>query len=465
MLRYELESSSFRDPSGFIFRKDGILYRQINKSYKENYDYLINSGLYEELIANDLLIPHREVELSPPLPDKAYKIIQPEKIPFISYPYEWCFSQLKQAALTTIEIQKKSLKFEMSLKDCSAFNIQMRNGKLIQIDTLSFEKYNEGQPWKAYRQFCQHFLAPLALMSTRDIRLNQLFRIYIDGIPLDLTSKLLPLRTRSMFSLLVHIHAHSKSQKHFEAKQTSIKEHKVSKNSFIGIVESLHSAVKKLKWNPSGTEWGNYYSDTNYSKLAFEQKKQILKNFLDKIDAKVVWDLGANTGEFSRISSKKGIETISFDIDPLAVEKNFLECTEKQEKNIMPLVLDLTNPSPNIGWANQERMSLIERGPADVILALALIHHLAISNNLPFDRIAGFFKKNCKHLIIEFIPKNDSQIQRLLSSREDIFDDYTKENFEKEFSKYYKINESINIPESERIIYHMEKINEKDSRI
>jgi len=214
-----------------------------------------------------------------------------------------------------------------------------------------------------------------------------------------------------------------------------------------------------MKWNPSGTEWGDYYTNTNYSKKAFDQKKQIVKNFLDKIDAKVVWDFGANTGEFSRISSKKGFETISFDIDPAAVEKNFLECTEKQEKNILPLVLDLSNPSPNIGWANQERLSLIDRGPADVIFALGLIHHLAISNNLPFDRIVSFFKKNCKHLIIEFIPKNDSQIQRLLATREDIFKEYNKENFEKVFLTSFKIKECINIAESERTLYHMEKIN------
>jgi len=228
-MSYELEFSSFRDPSGFIFHKDGILYRQINESYKENYDHLINSELYDELVSNDLLIPHKEVIESPPLPEKAYKVIQPEKISFISYPYEWSFSQLKQAALTSLEIQKISMNFGMSLKDCSAFNIQMRNAKPILIDTLSFEKYQEGQTWKAYKQFCQHFLAPLALISYRDIRLSQLFRIYMDGIPLDLTSKLLPFRTRSMFSLLAHIHIHSKSQKHFGSKQVNVKNRTMSK--------------------------------------------------------------------------------------------------------------------------------------------------------------------------------------------------------------------------------------------
>jgi len=458
MHAYEIESSSFRDPSGFLFRINGSIYRQINQSYKNEYDCLMDSGLYKNLVDEKLLVPHEEVEIPPLLQDKVYKVIKPETIPFISYPYEWSFSQLKQAALTTLEIQKIAMKYEMTLKDCSAYNIQFQNGKSILIDTLSLEKYVEGQPWKAYRQFCQHFLAPLALMSHTDIRLNQLLRIYIDGIPLDLAKKLLPTRTLTMFSLLSHIHIHAKSQKHYEGKDVKIKERKIGKRSFIGIVESLHSGVKKLKWSGDKTEWGNYYSDTNYSNEAFSQKKEFVSKFLKEINPKLVWDLGANTGTFSRLSSDMGINTISFDIDPVAVEKNYLECVEKQENKILPLLLDLTNPSANIGWANNERMSFADRGPADVILALALIHHLVISNNVPLRRIVEFFKKNCNFLIIEFIPKTDSQVKRLLSTREDIFDDYNKENFEKEFKKDFVIRDEIMINESERILYSMEKI-------
>jgi len=268
-----LDSSSFRDPSGFVFSQNELLYRQINQVYKKEYEQLMSSGLYQHLIDENLLVPHLEVEVSPLIPENAYKVIKPEIIPFISYPYEWSFSQLKHAALATIEIQKLAMKFDMTLKDCSAFNIQFRNSKPILIDTLSFEKYQEGQTWKGYRQFCQHFLAPLALMSYKDIRLNQLLRIYIDGVPLDLASKLLPFRTRSMFSLLSHIHVHSKSQKHFESKQIKIKKIRMSRRSFQGIVESLYSSVKKLNWSPKGTEWGDYYTETNYSEKAFEQKK------------------------------------------------------------------------------------------------------------------------------------------------------------------------------------------------
>ena len=193
-------AGSFRDPSGFLFHLNGLIYRQINIEYKKNYIHLMKSGLYEALMDTKLLIPHEEVNIGSLASDNAYKIIKPEQVLFISYPYEWCFSQLKDAALTTLKIQKKSLNFGMSLKDCSAYNIQFRKGKPILIDTLSFEEYREGKPWIAYRQFCQHFLAPLALMSYKDIRLNQLLRIYIDGIPLDLAIHLLPFRTRFVFS-------------------------------------------------------------------------------------------------------------------------------------------------------------------------------------------------------------------------------------------------------------------------
>ena len=449
--------SSFRDPSGFLFYRDGSIFRQVNSIYQENYDHLVNSGLYENLVNAELLIPHEEIDIEDALPHLAYKVIKPELIPFVSYPYEWSFSQLKDAALTTLRVQKKSLDFGMSLKDCSAYNIQFRKSKPIFIDTLSFEKYHEGQPWVAYRQFCQHFLAPLALMSYRDVRLNQLLRIYIDGIPLDLASSLLPFRTRFIFSLLSHIHLHARSQKHYADKSVDISGRRVSRLSFLGLISNLESAVKKLRWRPGGTEWANYYEDTNYSSDAIEHKRQIVAEFLEKIKPNSVWDLGANVGMFSRIASDKGIETISFDIDPAAVEINYLECVKKGEAHILPLVLDLTNPSPGIGWQNAERMSILERGPAHTVLALALVHHLAISNNVPFEKIAEFLYNTCSSLIIEFVPKADSQVQRLLSTREDIFPDYKQQVFEQEFERYFTVQSCAGIKDSERILYLMQR--------
>jgi hypothetical protein len=451
-------SASFRDPSGFLFRQDGVLYRQVNLVYKDDYDHLVDSGLYQALVDDNLLIPHEEVILEPPVPELAYKIIKPEPIQFISYPYEWCFSQLRDAALTTLKIQKKALDFGMSLKDSSAYNIQFKNGRPIFIDTLSFAEYREGQPWVAYRQFCQHFLAPLTLISYKDMRLSQLLCIYIDGMPLDLTGCLLPWRTHLKFSLLSHIHLHARSQKHFADKAVNVRQHRISRYAFLGILNSLESAIKKLKWQAGGTEWADYYQDTNYSPQAFEHKKVIVAGFLDRVRPATVWDMGANVGMFSRLAGDRGIPTVSFDVDPAAVEKNYLDCVARGDTSILPLVIDLTNPSPAIGWENTERMSLRERGPADAVLALALVHHLAISNNVPFSRIAGFLSDICRWLIIEFIPKTDSQVQRLLATREDIFPDYTRQAFEQEFGRYFTIDDSADIRESQRTLYLMRRV-------
>ncbi len=483
--------ASFRDPSGFMFRRDGCLYRQVNTHYRSEYDQLMASGLYEKLIHDGLLVPHQEVDLTPEKPELAYKVLRPELAPFISYPYEWSFSQLKDAALATLRIERRALAKGMSLKDASASNIQFIFGRPVLIDSLSFEPYQEGQPWIAYRQFCQHFLAPLALMAYCDVRLGQLLRIYIDGVPLDLAARLLPLRTRLNFSLATHIHLHAAAQQRYSDKTVNKSEsaRQVSKTAFMGLIESLRATIRKLTWKPAGTEWADYYQDTNYSDMALEQKKELVKTYLGRISPSNVWDLGANTGLFSRIASDQGIPTVAFDVDPAAVERAYLdivlrrkaarkaegnpegeasageplaseplasEIQNKSKEPLLPLVMDLTNPSPNLGWQNRERDSFIARGPAGAVLALALIHHLAISNNVPLSSLAEFFHSITHWLIIEFVPKSDSQVQRLLSTRLDIFPDYNEQGFEKAFAGKFSILDSAPIQDSQRRLYLME---------
>jgi hypothetical protein len=452
------EASSFRDPSGFLFFHEQTLYRQINNSYKSEYDMLMDSGLYEALVEKGLLIPHEETDIPPFEKESAYKIIKPFRIPFISYPYEWSFSQLKDAALVTLEVQQLAFECGMCLKDASAYNIQFLEGKPIFIDTLSFQIYREGLPWIAYRQFCQHFLAPLSLMMYKDIRCHQLLKNFIDGIPLDLARVMLPFRTRFSFALLTHIHLHAKSQKKYEDTIVNMADYRVSPLALCGIIESLSAAVKKMKWEPGGTEWADYYDKTNYTEAAFEQKQAIVEEYCEKTNPGCVWDFGANIGIFTRIASRKHINVVSFDIDPAAVELNYLQCKQTKEKYILPLVMDLTNPSPGIGWENSERKSLGARGPVDMVFCLALIHHLAISNNVPLHVIARFLRSLCKHLIIEFIPKEDSQVKKLLATREDVFPHYTRENFESVFSRYFHLVESRGLAESHRLLYLMRAI-------
>jgi ribosomal protein L11 methylase PrmA len=453
--RTETVAGSFRDPSGFLFQSDGTLHRQVDESYRESWDVLIGSGLYRQLVDDGLLVAHEEVSTDLAPAPGAYRVIRPERIPFVSYPYEWSFSQLQDAALATLRIQQRALEREMTLKDASAYNIQFRGGRPILIDTLSFEPYREGAPWIAYRQFCQHFLAPLALMAFCDVRLSQLFRVYIDGVPLDLASALLPRRTRLRFGLLTHVHMHAKSQtRHADAARAGAKQSvSVSRTGMLGLIDSLAGTVRKLAWRPGGTEWGDYYQDTNYTSGSADHKTELVRKLAASVTPKTVWDLGANTGVFSRLAVEAGAEVAAWDVDPAAVEKNYLRLRQEGGGRLLPLLLDLTNPSPGLGWANEERMSLAERGPVDLVMALALIHHLAISNNVPLDRVADFLAPLAPHLVIEFVPKEDSQVQRLLASRADIFPNYTQAGFERAFARRYDVVESHPVRESVRTLY------------
>lgn len=443
-------AASFRDPSGFVFRREGILYRQVNAVYADDLERLFSSGLQDELAGEGLAVPVERADLSlAPLPG-AVAVLRPEALSTISYPYEWSFSQLKDAALATLEIARRALGKGMVLKDASAYNVQFRNGAPVFIDTLSFETYQEGEPWIAYRQFCGHFLAPLALMALVDIRLGGLLRVHLDGIPLDLASHLLPGTTRLKPGLLAHIHIHGKATN--EKATETVKKANISKTALLALLDSLKGTVEGLRWEPKGTQWADYYAETNYTDAAMTEKRRLVGSMLDGLSG-ICWDLGANTGEFSRIAAERGFDTVAWDVDPGAVERAYVQ----KIPGVLPLLQDLTNPSPDLGWAHAERDSLEARGPADALLALALIHHLAIGNNVPLADVAAYFARLGKTAIVEFVPKEDSQVRRLLASRRDIFPDYTEAGFEAAFSGPFEIETKAPIAGTARTLYRMRR--------
>lgn len=451
--------SSFRDPSGFVFRFDGEIYRRINKCYQKEFELLMESGLYKELSEANLMISHQDLGIEikglENCDKELFKYIKPEQLQFISYPYEWSFSQLKDAALLTLKIQKLAIQSNMSLKDASAYNIQFKEGKPVFIDSLSFEEYKEGKPWVAYKQFCQHFLAPLALMAYKDLRISDLMQSNLDGIDLELAASLLPKKTVLNPSLLMHIHMHASSmKKHSKGVDTeTAQKGKVTRMGLLGIVDNLESAIKGLSLGQKETFWQDYYSEHNYSDQAFAQKKEFVESKIEELGPEKVLDLGANTGVFSRLASDRGIFTVSSDFDPLTIEASYLKSRAEAEKNILPLKVNLMAPSPAIGWGNTERQSFSNRCDFDLILALALIHHLAVTNNVPLPYIAEYFRSLGRYLVIEFVPKQDSQVIEMLSLREDIFYDYDEAGFEAAFSEFYTISDKQKILESERTIY------------
>jgi SAM-dependent methyltransferase len=452
--------SSFRDPQGFMFEQDGVLYRQVNESGRAGYEKLMGSGLYDELVTKQLLVPHVEVD-APRGGAGSWRTLKPDPVPFISYPYEWCFGQLKKAALTTLRIQRIALRHDMTLRDSSAFNVQFVGSRPVFIDTLSFENYVEGRPWVGYRQFCQHFLAPLFLMAGCDPRLSVLSGHWIDGIPLDIARRLAPRRYRWKPGFLTHITLHSKAQERFrDAASRRSTPPRLSRTSLTSILDSLRATVERLAWNPERTQWADYYSKTNYSEEAMELKKRFVASAVDEIRPARVVDLGANTGAFSTIAARAGAYVVATDIDHGAVELCFRRTSAGKDGSILPLVVDLTSPTPAVGWMNGERASFLDRcsGKTDLVLALALIHHLVIGNNVPFRSVIELLAHTGSNCIVEFVEKRDSQVQRLLASREDIFDGYSETGLENALSGMFRIVRKQPIAGAQRVLYHIRRL-------
>ena len=455
------EFSSFRDPSGCVFTREGVLYRQINPTYFPQYRALMDSGLYEELRKFNAIVAHEEIETG-----EDAIVIRPERVPFISYPYEWSFGELRDAALLTLKLHRRALRHDMILKDASAYNIQFISGNPVLIDTLSFDFYKEGEPWGAYGQFCRHFLAPLLLMQEKEVRLNRMLSLFIDGIPLDLAASLLGGKGGLLAKEHIVWHASSVS-KHNEDGRKRLFGEKTQKSVYLpkkkqlAIIESLIRGIEGMTLAGVETEWGNYYAHTNYSSEAGKEKGRLVSAFLNKLRPSTVWDLGANDGTYSKLALGVGAYVVAFDIDPVAVERNYNE-VKRTRSAMLPLVLDLTNPSPGIGFANRERTQIDARQTPDCVMALAVIHHLAISNNLPLAMLAQWFASLGKNLIIEFVPKEDSQVQVLLATRTDIFPNYTQQGFEEAFGRYFMLQEKTSIQGSERTLYLWERRTETE---
>jgi hypothetical protein len=455
--RLERLGSSFRDPSGFVYVMDGTLYRRVEKLYAAHYDLLMRSGLYHALVDNRWLIPHDEAAAP-----YAHVVLKPRRVPYVSYPYEWCFSQLKDAALLTLDILTLSLSFNMILKDASAYNVQFIGARPVFIDTLSFETYVDGAPWVAYRQFCEHFLGPLALMAHGDVRLRQLLSRFVDGIPLDLVSRLLPWRTRLRYGLFAHLHLHAGSQhRHRDDASTGERPRipPLPKTRLVALIDSLRETVRGCRLPEARTEWSEYYDETSYSADAMAAKENLVRRLVDEIadPAALTHDLGGNTGRFSRLIAGPDRYVVSHDIDELAIERGYNEGKRAGDENVLPLILNLGNPSPAIGWALEERSSALERIAGGNVIALALVHHLAISNNVPLPQLASLFARLAKTLVIEFVPKEDSQVRRLLATREDIFPGYTAAAFEAEFARFFDVAQRHPVPGTVRTLYAMRR--------
>lgn len=447
--------ASYRDPAGFIFESEGKIYRQVNLAGKEDFELFLQTGLYDQLVKKGSLIPHQNIPTNLTGSENWYASCQPEPLELVSFPWEWSFATLRDAAILTLQIMRASIDKGMILKDATPFNVQFHNGRLVFIDTLSFTRYDASKPWDGYRQFCETFLFPLYLEHYNGIEASRLLSIYPEGISASLTASLLPWKSRWNLGVRLHVLLQRKIRNEKKTEGRSIS---FSKTKMLHLLQHLEDAVKSLRSGyPEDSVWNHYYDGSILGQDYLNEKTRVISEMINNKTYGTVLDLGANDGHFSKLLSGSVKTVIATDNDRNCIQRLYEEVKAKKISNIYPILLDISNPSPGIGVANKERAAFFDRVRPDLGMALALIHHLAIGKNIPLQQIAAELSAIAPEWIIEFVPKSDEKVKQLLAHRQDIFDEYDQSQFEKFFSTYFKIEQTIPVKGTERILYYMKR--------
>lgn len=454
MPEFTTHPASYRDPSGFVFRSGDNWYRQVNASYSENYRQLMQSGLYCELTSKGLLLPFSELDENVTGHPNWFKTLLPEQLSSISYPEEWSPAQLKQAALCTLAIARIAISHDMILKDATPRNIQFHAGNAILIDSLSFERYDPSRPWVAYRQFCECFLYPLVLHHYYGDGTHRTIIAWPEGIPAGIVSKQLPWRSRFSLGAWLHVRLPARVYKSGKTTRPVVT---FDKNKLLRLLENLESMVYSLRTDPpSPAGWTEYYSRTILSQDYLQEKEKLFRQYLETIEFSSALDLGANDGYFSLILAEKRVPVIAVDSDWQCTNKLYELLCVRKLKNILPLCMDIGYPTPASGFRNAEKASFAARFHADMVTALALVHHLSLGRNLPLSHIADYFSDLTKTwLLIEFIPLSDPKASELLAGR--IVQDYDEKSFEACFGRHFTIEMKRPVPGTERTLYAMKK--------
>ncbi|MBC8287435.1 MAG: methyltransferase domain-containing protein [Nitrospinae bacterium] len=458
------DPASFRDPAGRIFTKNKRIFRLISDRGAHNYQLVRDTNFIQKMAGLGKIIETLEVDpviIDDPALHPNYVVEHPF-LPFISYPYEWCFPMLKKAALLHLDLQSQALEGNLMFSDASAYNIQFKGPRPTFIDSLSIQPYQEGQIWEGHRQFCEQFLNPLLLRSLLGVTHNSWYRGNLEGIPSDELCKMLPWYKKLSRNLFLHVALPSRLNnlaKNEKADSLSSLNHNLPKETLTKIFKQLYSWISNLKpLASSNSTWGNYDFIHCYESEEIIKKQNFITHFIQKTKPNTVWDLGCNTGEYSELALGAGAsQVIGFDFDQSALEKSF-ERAEKNNLNFLPLFFDGANPSPEQGWNCQERKSLMNRKNADAVLALAFEHHLAIGRNIPLDQFIDWLVNLAPCGVVEFIPKEDPNLKLMLRLRKDIFDDYNEESFRNILEKKCRIVSSQTISKSKRMLYWFERL-------
>ena len=460
------EAGSFRDPHNQVYYYQGRVFRGLSEEAGRNWHALIGEAFFRRFLESNNVVSTSVVASSDRI-DRLVKsegwalVLEHEPIPFISYPFEWAFSMLKDAALLQLDLLKHCLEHDWSMKDATAYNVQWQGAHPVFIDTTSFEPRANDEAWIAYRQFSMMFLIPLMLRSHLDIDYLPLLRSNLEGVqPTEAVKYFSTLRRLKkgvmphvVFPAVVENRIAKGERDNKPAKKRTISH---SKTMLLGLVSGLERTVRSLCVDLKHSEWSHYECTHSYDAAEFEKKRLFVQKWVSDNRRKLVWDIGCNTGTFSRLCSPHCDAVVAIDGDHNAVEQLYLREKEAGGRKILPLVMDLANLSPNQGWRGNERKAFDQRRKPDLVICLALIHHIAISSNVPIRSFIGWLRSLGAHVILEFVAREDDMVLKLLINKKEQNTDYNVENFDAAVSEFFKVKDSQELKGRHRKILYLE---------
>jgi SAM-dependent methyltransferase len=455
-----VNTGSFRDRDGRVYDYQGRVLRGLSVTALENYRQLQAQGFYQKLAKAGKVIGTRELsDDDNPLPDDMKTrwagFLEHDRVPVISYPYEWTFSMLRDAAVLQLHLVERAISHDFTLKDATPYNIQFVDRKPVFIDIPSFEPLQQGEPWAGYRQFCEMFLFPLMLQAYKQINFQPFMRASINGVDVQTATSLFGFRDRLRKGVLSHVWLQSKLDRRYggssENVRSSLKTAGFNQELILVNVRKMQKLIKKLDWEASGSEWGDYAEFHNYSDDDLRHKEAFVRDAIAGEQPETVWDIGCNTGQFSRIAAAHASEVVAMDIDHVAVERLYRD--KEAPENILPLLQNLADPSPNWGWRNRERSDLKSRSQPDLVLCLALIHHLVISANIPLPDFIEWLAGLTDKLVIEYVSRKDDKVKTLLRNKEDKYQDYSRKALETALVSHFEIRRKEEVNQGDRTLY------------
>ena len=460
------DPGSYRDPSGHVHVVAGRVFRTIKRPAAAEYEFVRQSGLLDALHARNAIPATREVERSEfaGLSDDVAYVLEHERLPWISYPYEWTFSGLKKAALLHLDVHIEALNRGVTLSDASAYNVQFVGTRPVFIDLLSFRRYRDGEFWGGHRQFCEQFLNPLLLTALLGVRHNGWYRGTLEGIDTLELNRMLNWRHKLSWNVLSNVSLQARFQQNSLASTTEslarLKQRKLARTGYLAMLMSMRDWIAGLIVKHTGaTVWQNYSRDNTYSNDEASAKHKVIQAFAERVKPALAWDIGCNTGEYSETLLKHGANyVVSIDFDHGALENAFAR-SDARQLSLQPVFQDAANPSPGQGWRSGERAGLMGRCSADGLVALAFEHHLAIGRNIPLPGVVEWLTSLAPQGIIEFVQKSDETVQKMLAIREDIFTAYDEDAFSTALGRVAHIVDRIPISGSGRVLYWYERLN------